>query len=278
MYFYNASGMPVGIKEFFGNFNDEYYAPGADDPWHIPGLSRCSNWIELQIEDLLNYERDPNKGIKSKVDVLHILAWKIGGVNHKLSQCKKEWVLYDKWCDAGKMKGAHWGREIENIDAFAEYIANGINDKKWVGLSDVEIMSDLNQYVKSKDNSVKYIGPVYLITLLYFITNGEYPIYDAQAAKALGALKDEKKIPHKQRSKRDEIKFDSLQDIDISDPHFFEVYNDYIKLIEELSGALYNGDKMRYKCDRYIDRALWVYGHLFNRQRQHKTMKNGKSS
>lgn len=99
------------------------------------------------------------------------------------------------------------------------------------------------------------IGAVYLITLLYFVTNHQYPgkcpIYDRFAMSALLAIKNNKKIS-------DDVKCGELSDKNIKNfPKLVgEKMKQYIGLIDDIFGEEYN-------ANRDIDRALWVYGHLF---------------
>ena len=110
-------------------------------------------------------------------------------------------------------------------------------------------------------NEVRGIGSVYLITMLYFVSGGEYPIYDQFAAMALDAIKNGKKpgstIQIKDLPDKKSKSFLNLLD----NPN--SVYSSYIKNLEELSELFY-GNKDGYQNDRRLDRALWVYGHLFN--------------
>ena len=96
------------------------------------------------------------------------------------------------------------------------------------------------------------IGTVYMITLLYFIKEGDYPIYDKYAMIALDAIIEEKEpgsyIKYKELPSRKSKAFGNV----------IELYNEkYIEKIEKVFGKEY------YNC-RKFDRALWVYGHLFN--------------
>lgn len=101
------------------------------------------------------------------------------------------------------------------------------------------------------DNAPAGFGSVYLITLLFFISGGEYPIYDQCADKALMAIKNNvmpgEKVYYKPLPDRKSRKFLQI---------FDGQYGEYIKSLKELFTE-------EYKFNRDIDRALWVYGHLF---------------
>ena len=109
------------------------------------------------------------------------------------------------------------------------------------------------------------LGPVYLITLLYFVTSSRYPgacpIYDRFAMRALLAIKDNKEIDSS-------VKCGELPDKDSKE--FSEItdkrMNNYINLLKCIFGDTYT-------YNRDIDRALWVYGHLFKDSAKGKVIK-----
>lgn len=95
-----------------------------------------------------------------------------------------------------------------------------------------------------------------MVTLLFFVTNGECPIYDRFAMRALLAIKHGCKPG-------DTINSNDAKPANLpckSDKNFTQkaadVMKDYICLLQEIFGD-------EYKTNREIDRALWVYGHLF---------------
>ena len=93
------------------------------------------------------------------------------------------------------------------------------------------------------------VGPVYGITLLFFASNGAYPIYDRFANISLNAIFEGKK-PHS----------DKWYPKDLS----AKVYEKYIADLKDLvkgTEILYTGKD---EDSRKLDRALWVYGHMFH--------------
>ncbi len=106
------------------------------------------------------------------------------------------------------------------------------------------------------------IGTVYAITAIYFLKRGEYPIYDKFAHVALKALQDEDNLFDK-----DGYLLKLFPDGSI------ESFSSYIKNFKDpLTTMLQEAglDYKAYKSDRNIDRALWVYGHLFNKTERNK--------
>lgn len=99
------------------------------------------------------------------------------------------------------------------------------------------------------------IGPVYAITLLYFITKGEYPIYDRFAHIALKQIESGASF------------YNIIQDTSLRDEfHAYstkieKIYNEYQECYINRLNKIFGNE---YKTNRNIDRALWVYGHLFS--------------
>ena len=99
--------------------------------------------------------------------------------------------------------------------------------------------------------NIENLGPVYLLTLVSFITRGKAPIYDIFALRAIAAIKHEIPLGASvpvggliQNKKKTEVS------------KVLSLYNEYIDNIEDVFGT-------EYQNNRNIDRALWVYGHLF---------------
>lgn len=109
----------------------------------------------------------------------------------------------------------------------------------------------------AKNKEVKHMGAVYTITLVYFMTKGEYPIYDKYAHIALLSLYDNSKKIYTQKR----MKEISLEQTD-SYKKIISIYSDYKKLSDDVYTKLsVNMDSA--ESLRRIDKALWAYGHLF---------------
>lgn len=79
-YFINGIGTDDICK--FVDYYKEYYYSDGPSPKEIPGINqgnRSSRYVEHKIDTLIE------EGIKTTEDVWHILAWKIGRINHKES-------------------------------------------------------------------------------------------------------------------------------------------------------------------------------------------------
>jgi hypothetical protein len=111
---------------------------------------------------------------------------------------------------------------------------------------------------------MKGIGPVILITLLFFITKGDYPIYDRFAMSSLivwklnqqgintptGTIINGCGLPSK--DKPEELK--AL----LNSGKYFE----FIQLLKSFCSIEYEKENV-WKTERYVDQSLYVYGHFF---------------
>lgn len=234
MKFFSVSGCEISRDDFVSLYGTSYYIGNEKI---VPGISRSSRFVEGEIDRLLR------EGIKSKLDIVHILAWKIGKVKHPKSDSK--FVYAKDWKDAEKYKATRYGKTFE-IENMAGYVADNITMLKEKAEQDPQsVLFDL------KNVGVAGLGSVYLITLLYFISGGKYPIYDRFAAMAVDAIRDEK-LPG------EEVRYHYLPDK--NSKSFDTIMQDHmIPYIQKLNEIFGNS----YQDNRNIDRALWVYGHLF---------------
>lgn len=228
--FYNPKGEPFDEKAFIDFYSNCYYLTN-------------SKYVEDRIEALLNADS------LSPEDVMLILRWKLGRIDHKKSQSMNKIVFRGN--ENGSITQTERGKKV-NAAKLCETIAAKYTD--WKNSYDYQsILMEL------RDNSPENIGTVYLLTLLYFITGGELPIYDRfamMAARAIigdefrGSRKPGAVIEYKEPPAKKDGGFGSLINSDRSQ------YREYIRILKQIFGE-------EYKTDRNIDRALWVYGHCF---------------
>jgi len=251
---------PRDTARFLNTYVSEYFLPQTymatekeSNLANILPFSQSSKCVENEMEDLIwNSKRK-----WSKQDVLHILAWKIDGIDHLAS--KEQIILKETWSDKNNcMKGVHRGIEINNIELLTSFVADHVSkwreiySHKWNAENALTVLKELDAYIKK--NGISRMGPVHLITLLSFVSQGELPIYDKQAMKALIAYENGY-APGKV------IYFSDLPNV--SEKSFWSKYQDYINKLETNFGS-------DYKTNRKIDQALWVYGHLFVRAKSKK--------
>lgn len=237
---------------FIDEYAGYYFIPDKDDEGNggkdkddnCPKLVRqTSYWVEDAIMSI------NNKDTWDESDVLYILAWKLGWILQKESE---EVAVNNRNRDGIKLR-TDWDVQQNKYIKFALNVAS-IRNKYKQGESDIEdVWKKMISYCK--ENKIKGIGVVYLITLLHFISNGEFPIYDRFAMASLVALEHKlnegakiflKGLPDKLSKEANSL----LE----SDQNF---YKEYIKLLTKFFGD-------DWKLNRNIDRALWVYGHFFD--------------
>ena len=253
-------------EEFINYYNTRYFTYCTDKvPYTTDkGKNRCvgknSKFAEELIEKIL--EKNPEDFTDS--DVALILAWKIGKIKHSESENQKL-VLHGDWQETlGQYSSetrefTDWNgdpiKRYKNIDINVKTIAKYLR-KDGKRLNEL-VGSDKRQKAldELREENWQGIGSVYLITLLYFVSNHQYPgkcpIYDRFAMRALLAIKGKKAIG-------ESVECGELPDK--SSKQFSKIIdkrmNEYIKLLKAIFGDEYKGK-------RDIDRALWVYGHLF---------------
>ena len=204
-------------------------------------VGQSSRYVEGIIDSILR------NGIKSCDDLTNVIAWKIGSIKHKEST-KGKIVYYDKNNPTKTWHGAPILIDGEDgLFCKVESVRNVWETKPTKAL----------EMLKEQDG----IGPVYAITILYFLSQGEYPIYDQFAHFALMGIKcgespEKRKFTDKDREKEIDMvnitKKNSLTDI----------FNNYIEHYIDRLNCIF---KDQWKHDRDVDRALWVYGHLYKR-------------
>lgn len=238
--FYDPTGEEISIDQFISNYSKCYFINN-------------SKFVEDRIEELLIAEQ------LSAEDVMLILRWKMGRIDAKASQAKNKLNLPEKDVPDSFITYTGRGRKVDATD-FCNKISILSREKKCPRNAE-EIWSAFipDKESSSKINVPENMGTVYLLTVLYFLTNAEYPIYDRYAKMALDAIKSNGKIkpgdvvPYKELPTKTDGGFKNL--LCKSDSK----YRVYINELETVFREKYTTNKQ----NRDIDRALWVYGHLF---------------
>ena len=243
MRFYDISGKQFSTIEFVDYYCKEYFLSNNADKRLVKRLNRSSCFVEEQICSILY------NGIKEPTDVIKILAWKVGKIKHKESELKRKIIYTKDWKDAEVTFKIMRYKESVDLTPMVEYITENYDSLHQQSIEEPQIA--LNNLKKIPAHG---IGTVYLLTLLFFISKGEHPIYDRFAMKALiaadkGYRPNEVSITTKELPPKGSNAFDSL------------MRNEIIKKYTYLLNDFFGVD---YKTNRDIDRALWVYGHLFD--------------
>ena len=114
MKFYTLDGNEIDKSEFVEKYGNSYYRGCLRC---IPRVGQSSRFVEDHIDTLLK------NGIQKPLDVVHILAWKIGKIKHSESQ--DSFVYADDWKNAEQFVAYRYNRKFD-IQTISEYIANNI--------------------------------------------------------------------------------------------------------------------------------------------------------
>ena len=236
MIFYGKAGVSITLERFITLYGDSYY---LDKERYVPGVSQSSRYTEDEIDRLLR------EGIKCELDVIHILAWKIGKIRH--AESKSRFCYSKDWSNAESFRANRYGKEFD-LKTISQYIVKNIESLEDQAKSNPQkVLNDL------RDINIKGLGSVYLVTLLYFISRNTFPIYDRFAKMAIDAietgLKPGSSVCYCELPTKDSKEFGHIMD-------------DYIYPYQKKLETQF-GDK--YREGRDVDRALWVYGHMFRR-------------
>ena len=239
MTFYDFEGNSITVQEFIALY----------EPCYFIGNSKAKGFVHTQSSSYVeNQEIMPilQGHISSYSDLAKVMAWKIGKIKHLESEKTKVMQYASDWAHCESENPLRYGRVME-LQKLADYIL-----KHQPELEDDAINNPQECLCRLRDVGTKGIGTVYLITLLFFLSHGMYPIYDRFAMASLMAA-EEDMSPHLEKT----IKVPNLPSKGAKG--FSAIcknqYADYIKRLEDLN--------VDYQNDRGLDRALWVYGHGF---------------
>lgn len=186
---------------------------------------------EKEEAEILKILSEGLNDIDDEEKLFKILKWKTG-INKSEKNIENEhWILKTRRAiDITKLKNSikEYKDEITEItdDDCAKYFYNKLIDKENCG-----------------------VGSVYAITLLFFASKGKYPIYDKFVRKALDAMLNDNK-PF----------VDIIKDRYVSSWKAYNEYMEDLKRLVENSTIFYLGPG---EGHRKLDRALWVYGQIF---------------
>ena len=249
MKFYMPNGEEISAEKFVKEYSNDYFLKEIGEQGLVPNLGRSSKYIEKEIEKILY------KGIKNERDVARIIAWKILKIKHRESEDNQKFVYASDWVNAEQLSVTRYSNPFP-LDTIAHDITSDI--KKLEKLATEDPQGLLNTINKPE---YKGMGSVYLVTLLYFLSKGAYPIYDQFAMMALTAIKGNT-TPKAGEKVVVDVEF---TDLPVKESKGFShvMENEmaiYISMLNEIFGE-------EWKTNRDIDRALWVYGHLFEKEK-----------
>lgn len=183
------------------------------------------------------------------------IAWKAGRLKYdEKEDFPEEYKKTIQYSDNGyTWDGCNgYGNPIEHIE---EYL-KAINEKCYSISKELLEQKDNNEVFDqiknayeallklNEEQNVKYFGSVYILTLIFFLSKGKFPIYDKFAYKAAKAL-------FYNANPKDVTVETSLDKKDTD--KVLTLYCEYCWLLTQLFQT--------YSITREQDQALWVYGH-----------------
>lgn len=286
-YLFEKGKEPEKIEEgsFLSKYSNAYFGEGSDSAY-IPRLHKSNKLVEEKVCKLIESIQTDKPSL---IDIVHIMAWKMGKLKHQdageegLFVYADGWGTEEMWESLDQGSPEEWsglilpfpkepkesedtsGRWVLEIGKLAGYLYENFDSLKEKALrnSPIYFIEDLTKA------GIKGFGFVYAVTLLYFFSGGKYPIYDRYAHIALMKIVES----------NDSADFSGIASVitdnEVEDDLKAKGYKDsYVTYLENIFGD-------KYKSCRDIDRALWAYGHLFNntktnRDRMERLKREGK--
>lgn len=181
-------------------------------------------------------------------DIPLIIAWKVGIIDHDAS---KESVVYtDNFPNTLIYDDFPYHKNI-NAGPMIDIIVSRLSELKELSKENLR-----EAYKTLYGIRVPYFGSVKVLTLLYFLSQGKCPIYDKFAEMSLNAYYSDTKPG-------ESVEYKGLAG---------NVKNDMSRLVDYKENLEYIFGNEIYES-RSIDRALWVYGHLFLEIKKTKKVK-----
>lgn len=208
-------------------FKDDKNAEGIKE---VLGRGKLNTTLKNTEEYIISKSKNSNGKLTEE-----FVAWKAGRLIWNEKTKKYSWD--------GKNG---YGNTIENLGPYLDKINSSEYDdirnalKNGHGFEDAyKQLIDLN-----KKKKIKNLGVVYVITLIYFLSGGKYPIYDKFAHIAVKAL-------YMNENPYDIFVGGAPEKNNIAQA--IGMYKEYCWLLKQVFG--------KYDIDRELDQALWVYGH-----------------
>jgi len=238
MTFFDQLGNPIQCQEWLKTYEPYYFLNGPTLDRRINGRNQSSRFVEDQVCALLTQVTPP----LSQQDLALAMAWKIGGlIDHRRSEANQKIEhLQQNWPIGLTAKG-----QYRTLD-FSRSIPSLANNMNTILK---QISQNNPQYLFELAPQLEGFGNVYILTILFFLTQGKYPIYDKYAHIAGQAINQD-------LSPGSFVDYKGLQK--------WGDYIHYMGLLGPINKACHQqfGNSSTF-ISRLEDRALWVYGHFF---------------
>lgn len=234
MTFFDERGKVIQCPGWVATYEPYYFLGGPTFGKRINARNQSSRFVENKVCSLLT-----KTSLLSREDLVLLMAWKIGGlIDHRRSEPQKTILYLHDW--PATLIESRYRKDFSqgicylaaNIDAISERVHQG----------DPRYLFDLHLGLRN-------FGAVYILTVLFFISRGIYPIYDRYADVGGRAIASDSRPGSF-------VKYSGLQK--------WEQYQQYVRLLSAISKSAPQDAVDPSMCiSRPVDRALWVYGHFF---------------
>lgn len=207
----------------------------------VPNIKQTYTEVEEEIIKILK------TGIKEEKDVFNVLMWKLGkikGINEN-----KTFIFYDD-VDEENKKAKIYSKQQIDLKDFIRKVTKFCSKNKYEKDSyNYNMAQEFINY--TNELHCEHMWTIYLITLLYFYSKGDFQIYDKYAMVALTAIENDV-LPG------EEVEYCALPNDNIEKIITDEssIYREYINKLN----CFRNNENVDM---RELDQALWVYGHWF---------------
>jgi len=168
--FFGPKGEGIDLKCWCDLYSAYYFLDGPTHGRRIGARNQTSSHVEsaaIRILQQLN--------VLSHADLKFIFGWKLGQIDHGASEREQRVIYKPAW-------EQHLVARMQFAEPdFSNVICELARSMPELQRRSPEAIFDLH---KELDN----IGPVYALTLLFFLSHGQWPIYDKYAATGLAAI------------------------------------------------------------------------------------------
>jgi hypothetical protein len=238
--FFDKQGEQIDLERWLKIYEPSYFFGGPILGHRINARNQSSQFVEDTACALLS-QTSP----LSQDDLTFIMAWKMGMIDHRRSEASKKVEYLYKWPATllAPMRFAthNFSRSIPWLARNMSTILRMISEGKSEYLFECKAKGELTGF-----------GYVYIVTILFFVTQGAYPIYDKFAHIAALAIANDLRPGSYVQQKELTSWADYLR---------------YLNLLRPLGQSCpqqFQSPPML--VARPVDRSLWVYGHFFNQK------------
>jgi hypothetical protein len=235
MVFFDERGIPISCQRWLEVYEPYYFLGGPKRGRTINARNQSSRLVENEVCSLLTKHH-----VLSLDDLVRIMAWKIGLIDHHGSEMARAILYKQNWPATLTAK-----LQFRTLDFSASLPA--------LAASMPTILNELGrgnpQHLFNMTSQLPGFGYVFILTILFFVSGGVFPINDKYAHVAAIAI-------HNGLPPGSKVRCVGIQK--------WRDYEDYMGLLKGVSAACpQEPQQARMLVSRPLDRALWVYGHFF---------------